>query len=71
LGGIKLLALGTEQSSDEQIDLFFQQLDLLSLPLFVAFKLPDSLVFLSKELLESNLIAFLARAMSACLACSS
>ena len=56
MGCIELLTLGAEEPSDEQIDLFFQQLDLLSLPLFVAFKLPDPLVFLSKELLESNFL---------------
>jgi hypothetical protein len=56
LGSVELLILGAEESSNEQIDLFFQQLDFLSLPLFIGFKLSDAPVFLSKEFLKCNFL---------------
>jgi hypothetical protein len=41
LGCIKLLALGSEDAPDEQIDLLFGQLDLLSLPLILDVEMWD------------------------------
>ena len=51
---IELLALGPEEASDEQIDLFFEQLDLLALALILGLELLDLSVFLSEEFPESN-----------------
>jgi hypothetical protein len=36
LGRVELLALGSEEASDEQIDLLLQQLDLLTLSLILS-----------------------------------
>jgi len=53
---IELLTLGAEEPSNEQINFFFQQLDLLTQLLFVGFKFPDSLVLSGDEFLKCNFL---------------
>jgi hypothetical protein len=56
LGHVELLALGSEDASDKQIDLFFEQLDLLTLSLIVSFEITDPSFFLSDEFLKCNFL---------------
>jgi hypothetical protein len=54
LSRIELLTLGAKDAPDEQIDLLFEQLDLLSVPLIVGLEMLDLCLFLSDQFLKPN-----------------
>jgi hypothetical protein len=56
LSRIELLALGAEEAPDEYIDLFLQQLDLLTHLLLSGFQISDPLIFLPDNLQECNFL---------------